>query len=69
VELPKQVDALALHKDAVAEGIAFTPGQLFSASGRYKNCLRLNCGNPWSEPIEAGIRRLGELVRQHADAG
>ena len=35
VELPKQVDALALHGEAVAEGIAFTPGQLFSASGRY----------------------------------
>lgn len=69
VELPKQVDALALHQDAVAEKIAFTPGQLFSASGRYKNCLRLNCGNPWSEPIEAGIRRLGDLVRSHADAG
>ncbi|MBU1237054.1 MAG: PLP-dependent aminotransferase family protein [Gammaproteobacteria bacterium] len=68
-ELPKQVDALALHKDAVAEGIAFVPGQLFSASGQYRNCLRLNCGNPWNEAIDAGIRRLGELVRQHADAG
>ena len=69
VELPKQVDALALHGEAVAERIAFTPGQLFSASGRYRNYLRLNCGNPWNEAIDAGIRRLGELVRAHADAG
>jgi DNA-binding transcriptional MocR family regulator len=69
VELPQPVDALALHGEAVAERIAFTPGQLFSASGRYKNFLRLNCGNPWNEAIEAGIRRLGELVREHAEAG
>jgi DNA-binding transcriptional MocR family regulator len=69
VEMPKHVDALALHKKAVTEGIAFVPGQLFSASGQYRNCLRLNCGNPWNEAIDAGIARLGELVREHADAG
>jgi DNA-binding transcriptional MocR family regulator len=69
VEMPRHVDALALHKEAVAEGIAFVPGQLFSASGQYRNCLRLNCGNPWNEAIDAGIRRLGALVREHADAG
>lgn len=64
VEMPRSVDALELHPYAVAEGIAFMPGQLFSASGRYRNCLRLNCGNPWSETIEAAVQRLGELVRQ-----
>jgi DNA-binding transcriptional MocR family regulator len=64
VEMPRAVDALELHHAAVAEGIAFTPGQLFSASGRYRNCLRLNCGNPWSDEIEAAVRRLGELVRR-----
>jgi DNA-binding transcriptional MocR family regulator len=64
VELPKTVDALALHADAVAEGIAFIPGQLFSASGRYRNCLRLNCGNPWDDRIEAAVRRLGLLVHE-----
>jgi DNA-binding transcriptional MocR family regulator len=63
VEMPRQVDALELHREAVAEGIAFTPGQLFSASGRYRNCLRLNCGNPWDERFDAALRRLGELVR------
>lgn len=64
VEMPKQVDALALHREAVAEGIAFMPGQLFSASGRYRNCLRLNCGNPWNDAIAAAVRRLGTLVRE-----
>ncbi|MDD5249593.1 MAG: PLP-dependent aminotransferase family protein [Rhodocyclaceae bacterium] len=63
VEMPRQVDALELHREAVAAGIAFTPGQLFSASGRYRNCLRLNCGNPWDARFDAALRRLGELVR------
>lgn len=64
VELPRTVDALDLHGQAVAEGIAFTPGQLFSPSGRYRNCLRLNCGNPWDARIDGAIRRLGQLVRE-----
>lgn len=63
VEMPRCVDALELHRAAVAEGIAFTPGQLFSASGRYRNCLRLNCGNPWHDRFDAALRRLGELVQ------
>jgi DNA-binding transcriptional MocR family regulator len=62
VEMPRQVDALELHRAAVAEGIAFVPGQLFSAAGRYRNCLRLNCGNPWDPRFDAALRRLGELV-------
>jgi DNA-binding transcriptional MocR family regulator len=63
VEMPKHVDALDLHREAVAAGIAFMPGQLFSALGRYRNCLRLNCGNPWDDTIEAAVRRLGRMVR------
>jgi DNA-binding transcriptional MocR family regulator len=30
---------------------------------RYRNCLRLNCGIPWSEPVDAALRTLGELAR------
>jgi DNA-binding transcriptional MocR family regulator len=33
VQMPPQVDALALHGKAIAGGVAFMPGQLFSASG------------------------------------
>lgn len=62
LELPPDVDAFVLHRLAVAEGVAFVPGELFSASGQYRNCLRLACGQPWSERIEDGLRRLGQLV-------
>ncbi|NJD36294.1 MAG: PLP-dependent aminotransferase family protein [Betaproteobacteria bacterium] len=62
LELPVEVDCTALHRRAVKDGIAFVPGELFSASGQYRNCLRLACGQPWSERLEDGVRRLGMLV-------
>lgn len=68
LELPPAVDAFALHRLAVAEGIAFVPGELFSASGQYRNCLRLACGQPWSERIEDGLRRLGLLIARELES-
>jgi DNA-binding transcriptional MocR family regulator len=67
VELPPQVDALALHHTAIQNGIAFMPGPLFSASGKFRHHIRLNCGNAWSAEIETAVRRLGALVHQAAD--
>ncbi len=62
VALPEDVDATALHRKAVAEGIAFVPGEMFSASGNYRNFLRLACGHPWSERSDDALRRLGQLI-------
>jgi DNA-binding transcriptional MocR family regulator len=62
VELSEKIDTAKLWKRTIAEGIAFVPGDLFSPSRLYRNCLRLNCGNPWSETIEAAVKRLGELA-------
>ncbi|OFA04262.1 2-aminoadipate transaminase [Duganella sp. HH101] len=67
VGMPEQVDALALHGDAVAAGVALMPGQLFSATGKFRNYLRLNCGNPWGPRTQAAIATLGQLVHRHAD--
>jgi DNA-binding transcriptional MocR family regulator len=62
LELPCDIDATALHEKALARGLAFVPGELFSASGMYRNCLRLNCGNPHGPEIDDAIRRLGQLI-------
>jgi DNA-binding transcriptional MocR family regulator len=64
LELPGPADTNALFERAAEENIAFVPGDLFSASGLYRNCLRLNCGNPWTPAIEAGVRRLGEMATE-----
>jgi DNA-binding transcriptional MocR family regulator len=62
LELPPEVDCTALHARAVKQGIAFVPGEMFSAGGQYRNCLRLACGQPWSGTLEEGVKRLGKLV-------
>lgn len=62
IELPAAVDVLELHAQALANGIAIAPGPMFSATGRYRNCLRLSCGHPWSRELERAVLRLGELA-------
>lgn len=62
LELPPTIDATALHRQAVAAGIAFVPGEMCSASGQYRNFIRLACGHPWSEQIDGALRKLGGLT-------
>jgi len=66
VELPPGVDSVRLHHDALKHHINTAPGALFSVKDRYRNCLRMNCGVPWTEPIEAAVRTLGDLARRQA---
>lgn len=61
VELPEEIDTMRSYAAAIAEGVAYVPGDLFSPSGMYRNCLRLNCGNPHTPQIEDAIRRLGGM--------
>ena len=61
--LPAGVDAMALLRLSVARGIAFTPGSLFSASGKFAHCLRLNIARPWGVEMEEGFVELGAMAR------
>ena len=62
VEMPAAVDSVLLHERGIERGVSVAPGILFSASGRYRNCVRLNCALPWDERLEAALRTLGELA-------
>jgi DNA-binding transcriptional MocR family regulator len=62
VEMPSQVDSLQVYQDAQAGGISIAPGPIFSAKQQYRNFIRLNCGNPWSDRIEGAVRKLGEII-------
>jgi DNA-binding transcriptional MocR family regulator len=64
VELPRSVDALELHRTALANGISIAPGPIFSARQQYRNCLRLNGANAWSEPLEGALVKLGAMVQR-----
>lgn len=62
VELPSQVDALALHRQALAQGISLAPGPMFSASRAFRHCIRLNYGHPLDARAEQAITTLGTLA-------
>jgi DNA-binding transcriptional MocR family regulator len=69
LELPPQVKTRPLFERALEEGICFAPGEVFSASGRFANCLRLSCGHSWDDRMERGIARLGALVTEAIKGG
>ncbi len=62
VELDKRVDSLELFERARKENIAIVPGNLCSVTDRFRHCIHLNCGYPWSERLEEGVRKLGMMV-------
>jgi DNA-binding transcriptional MocR family regulator len=62
VELPQPADTRVLFAEAVRRGICFAPGDAFSASSRFRHCLRLSCGYAWDRRIEAGVETIGALA-------
>lgn len=68
VELPEPVAAMALFEQALAQGIAISPGPLFALrreSGRdFGHCVRLSCGLPWSDEADAALVTLGRLAAE-----
>lgn len=64
IELPPDVDALALQERAVPLGLGVAPGPLFSPTGAYRNFIRLNCGVRDGEAVRDGLKALAGLVRE-----
>ena len=62
LELPRPLRTRELFAAALDKGICFAPGDAFSASNRYANCLRLSCGHPWDSRIERSVITLGALA-------
>ncbi|WP_250459502.1 PLP-dependent aminotransferase family protein [Microbulbifer litoralis] len=60
--LPQGSDGTALFEAAAAENISIVPGGVFSSLGRYRHCIRLNCGWPLSGDVKRALRHLGELA-------
>ncbi len=64
-ELPGKADALALYDRARRAGVVMAPGPLFSATGRFRNAMRLNCSH-WNPQIERAVVLLGRLAAESA---
>jgi len=62
VTLPSHVDAGELLKKALAQNVAFVPGDDFHLNGVGINTMRLNFSNASPEKIAAGVERLGRVL-------
>ena len=66
VELPKKVDELKLYRSALAQNISILPGPICSPSGQFKNHIRINCGQSWTDRIDRALCTLGKLCERAA---
>lgn len=66
VQLPDGCDAFTLFDQAASVDIGIAPGPIFSASRAYKNFIRLNCGHPWSPPLQRAMKWLGHAIAQRS---
>jgi DNA-binding transcriptional MocR family regulator len=68
LEMPGRFDSRRLFDRAIAHGICFARGAIFSPSRSHANCLRLSCGHPWDARIERSIETLGALAAEMLEA-
>jgi len=64
VELPGRFNAVKLYHAALANNISILPGTIFSATGRYRNYIRINCGHTWSDVHDRALLTLGRLCER-----
>lgn len=59
VELPDGFDTLKLNRALHDQGVQIAVGSIFSASGKYRNCLRMNYAAKPTPQIEEAVRKVG----------
>jgi 2-aminoadipate transaminase len=64
LDLPDELDAVALLPQAVDAGVAFVPGAAFYAQAPRANTLRLSFVTVPPEKIEQGVAALARVLRQ-----
>ena len=55
-------DTRKLNRELLDQGVQIAVGSIFSASGKYRNCLRLNYAQAQRPGVEEGVRRVGEAA-------
>ncbi|WP_020409914.1 PLP-dependent aminotransferase family protein [Hahella ganghwensis] len=63
-ELPNKVNTTELYHRGHAENVFIAPGELFSVTGQYRNCFRLNYAQGWTPEREEAIRKLGSWIKE-----
>jgi len=61
VVMPESINGRTLQEKCIEEGFRFFPGENFSPTKRYKNCLTL-CVAHWGSEAERQVRRIGTIA-------
>ncbi len=62
VELPGEVDTFELAARALQQGVSIAPGPVFSATQKYRNCMRLSCACHWDDRVERALLALSRML-------
>lgn len=62
IELPRNINCFDVYNEALQHHIGITPGMLFSATRKFKNYIRINCGFPWTDENENALKQLAGLI-------
>ena len=62
IELPAGFDSQRLNRELLPHAIQIAPGSIFSAAGKYRNCLRINYAGKPTPELEKAIRQTGKCV-------
>lgn len=64
LELPEPFDSIVLNQALKPQGVQIAVGSIFSASGKYRNCLRMNFAARSTAQIEEAVRKVGQTATQ-----
>jgi len=64
VTLPDFINTTDLLARALAENVAFVPGEAAFADGRGEHSMRLNFSSEADDDIREGVRRIGKIVAE-----
>lgn len=64
IELDEEFDTLRLNRYLERQGVQIAVGSIFSASGKYRNCLRINYAPRLTPEIELAVMRVGATIQQ-----
>ncbi|WP_311968454.1 PLP-dependent aminotransferase family protein [Pseudomonas baltica] len=59
IELPEHFDTLKLNRELLEQNVQIAVGCIFSASGKYRNCLRMNFASRPDARIETAVKTVG----------
>ncbi|WP_299004111.1 PLP-dependent aminotransferase family protein [uncultured Shewanella sp.] len=68
IKLPDHLSSETLWEQAIAAKLSIAPGAMFSFNQDYQSFFRITFALPWDRQMEAGVKRLGELILAYTRA-